>query len=181
MNKGIITQIIGAVVDVRFDQKLPDIYHALEVRKDNNDLIILEVEQHIGANQVRTVAMSSTDGLKRGDEVTDTAGPINVPVGKETLGRMFNVVGELIDGGSALTTDKKYPIHRPAPKFVDQLTKTEIFETGIKVIDLMCPFLRGGKIGLFGGAGVGKTVVIQELIINIAQELGGFSLFAGVG
>ncbi|NCC70107.1 F0F1 ATP synthase subunit beta [bacterium] len=180
MNKGKITQIIGPVVDVKFEDKIPNIYNALQI-DNNGDKIILEVQQHLGMNQVRTIAMESTDGLVRGQEVLDTEEPISISVGPETLGRMFNVVGDVIDNKETLKTDKKYPIHRDAPKFVDQSTKTEILETGIKVIDLLCPFLKGGKVGLFGGAGVGKTVTIQELIRNIAQEHGGYSIFAGVG
>ena len=180
MNKGKITQIIGPVVDVKFEDKIPNIYNALQI-DNNGNKIILEVQQHLGMNQVRTIAMESTDGLIRGQEVLDTEEPISIPVGPETLGRMFNVVGDVIDNKETIKTDKKYPIHRDAPKFVDQSTKTEILETGIKVIDLLCPFLKGGKVGLFGGAGVGKTVTIQELIRNIAQEHGGYSIFAGVG
>jgi len=180
MNKGKITQIIGPVVDVKFEDKIPNIYNALQA--DNNGVkVILEVQQHLGMNQVRTVAMESTDGLVRGQEILDTEEPISVPVGPETLGRMFNVIGDVIDNKEAIKINKKYPIHRDAPEFVNQSTKTEILETGIKVIDLLCPFLKGGKVGLFGGAGVGKTVTIQELIRNIAQEHGGYSIFAGVG
>jgi len=180
MNKGKVKQIIGAVVDVEFPEILPEIYNALEV-EIKNEKLILEVQQHLGSNLVRTVAMGSTDGLKRGAEVIDTNAPISVPVGKETLGRMFNILGEPIDNQPEVKTKKKYPIHRPAPKFIDQSTKTEILETGIKVIDLICPIVKGGKVGMFGGAGVGKTVVIMELIRNIAQEHGGISVFAGVG
>lgn len=180
MNKGKIKQIIGAVVDVEFNESLPNIFNALEVKTENKK-VILEVEQHLGLNMVRTVAMSSTDGLQRGQEVLDLGQPISVPVGEETLGRMFDVVGQVIDNKGEIKNDKKYPIHRSAPKFVNQSVKTEVLETGIKVIDLLCPFLKGGKVGLFGGAGVGKTVVIQELIRNIAQEHGGYSMFAGVG
>lgn len=181
MNKGKITQIIGPVVDVEFGEKLPEIYHALEIGLADNGKLVLEVAQHIGGGKVRAVAMGSTDGLKRGMEVVDTGAPISVPVGKETLGRMFNLLGKAIDGKEEVKTEFHDPIHRSAPKFSEQSTKAEIFETGIKVIDLICPFMKGGKIGLFGGAGVGKTVVIQELIRNIAQEHGGFSVFAGVG
>jgi len=181
MNKGTISQIIGVVADVHFPDELPEIFTALETKMPNGDKLILEVQQHLGANTVRTVAMSTTDGLQRGAEVIDTGEPISVPVGPETLGRMFNVTGEAIDGLGASKAKMKYPIHRAAPSFKQQSTKTEILETGIKVIDLICPFLKGGKIGLFGGAGVGKTVVIQELIRNIAQEHGGYSMFAGVG
>jgi len=180
MNKGKITQIIGPVVDVVFENELPELYSALEV-KNGKEILTLEVEQHIGANSVRTVAMGSTDGLSRETEVIDTGAPISVPVGKETLGRVFNVLGKAIDGKEEVDTGKKYPIHRKAPSFAEQSTKAEILETGIKVIDLICPIVKGGKVGLFGGAGVGKTVVIQELIHNIAHEHGGYSVFAGVG
>lgn len=181
MTTGIITQIIGPVVDVRFEQgKLPEIGTALSV-KNNETLLTLEVAQHIGRNLVRSVAMSSTDGLQRGLEVVNTGSSISVPVGPETLGRMFNVVGEPIDGLGDVKTKRRDPIRKPAPSFADQSTKDEVFETGIKVIDLICPFLKGGKTGLFGGAGVGKTVLIQELIHNIAKEHGGYSVFAGVG
>ncbi len=191
MNKGIIKRIIGPVVDVDFGDNLPDIYNALEVAKGDKK-IVLEVEQHLGGGVVRTVAMDSTDGLARGLTVTNSGGPISVPVGAGTLGRLFNVLGETIDGGPPLSSSPKLggegetrggrlPIHRKAPKFVEQSTETEILETGIKVIDLICPVLKGGKVGLFGGAGVGKTVVIQELIHNIASKHGGYSVFAGVG
>ncbi len=177
---GVIKQVIGVVVDVYFENNLPEIYNALEVDL-NGQKLVLEVEQHIGASVVRTVAMGTTDGLKRGDKVTDTGAAISVPVGTETLGRIFNVLGDVVDGGAPVKTAKKYPIHRPAPKFVDQSIKAEVLETGIKVIDLICPIVKGGKVGMFGGAGVGKTVVIQELIHNIASEHGGYSVFAGVG
>ena len=180
MNKGKIAQIIGPVVDVEFEQGLPKILNALELEKDGQRLVF-EVAQHIGGNSVRTVAMSSTDGLTRGMEVLDTGAPISVPVGKETLGRMFSVTGDAIDGMPDPKTAKRYPIHRSAPDFKDQSTKTEVLETGIKVIDLICPMIKGGKVGLFGGAGVGKTVVVMELIRNIATEHGGYSVFAGVG
>jgi len=180
MNKGKIAQIIGPVVDVEFEQGLPKILNALELEKDGQRLVF-EVAQHIGGNSVRTVAMSSTDGLMRGMEVLDTGAPISVPVGKETLGRMFSVTGDAIDGMPDPKTAKRYPIHRSAPDFKDQSTKTEVLETGIKVIDLICPMIKGGKVGLFGGAGVGKTVVVMELIRNIATEHGGYSVFAGVG
>ena len=176
---GIIKRIIGPVIDVAFEGELPAIYTALAVKRGNSS-ITLEVEQHIGGNIVRTVAMDSTDGLARGMEVTNTHAPISVPVGKETLGRIFNVLGAPIDNGKAITAGTS-PIHRKAPEFVSQSTKVEILETGIKVIDLICPVLKGGKVGLFGGAGVGKTVVIQELIHNIASNHGGYSVFAGVG
>ena len=181
MNKnGKITQIIGAVVDVNFDANLPEIYTALEVKNSGNNLI-LEVAQHLGENDVRTIAMDATEGLKRGDEVINTGAPISVPVGPETLGRIINVVGESIDEKGAVKTKEKWPIHRAAPKFTDQATETEQLVTGIKVIDLLAPYAKGGKIGLFGGAGVGKTVTIMELINNIAKAHGGFSVFAGVG
>jgi F-type H+-transporting ATPase subunit beta len=181
MNKGTISQIIGVVVDVHFEKDLPAIYNALEVSLADKSKLVLEVEQHLGANVVRTIAMGTTDGLSRGIEVIDTGKPISVPVGEVTLGRMFNVTGDPIDDKEAPKNPKTYPIHRPAPSFTEQSTKSEVLETGIKVIDLFCPFLKGGKVGLFGGAGVGKTVVIQELIRNIAQEHGGYSMFAGVG
>jgi len=181
MNKGTISQIIGVVVDVTFPEKLPLIYNALETIMPDGKKLILETEQDLGAGVVRAVAMSSTDGLKRGQEVIDTGAAISAPVGMETLGRMFNVIGEAIDGKPEVKVKKRYPIHRSAPKFIEQSIKCEVLETGIKVIDLFCPFLKGGKIGLFGGAGVGKTVIIQELIRNIAQEHGGYSMFAGVG
>jgi F-type H+/Na+-transporting ATPase subunit beta len=189
MSQGKIVQVIGPVVDVEFEAgKLPAIYNALEVQgagsKDifaYSQKLILEVAQHLGESQVRTVAMAATDGLTRGTLVSDTGGPISIPVGKETLGRILNVVGEPVDKGPAITTKKKYPIHRPAPSFQDQSTKVEMFETGIKVVDLLEPYTRGGKTGLFGGAGVGKTVLIQELINNIAKQHGGISVFAGVG
>ena len=177
---GKITQIIGAVVDVNFESDLPEIYTALEVNNSGNRLI-LEVAQHLGENDVRTIAMDATEGLKRGDEVVNTDSPISVPVGPETLGRIINVVGESIDEKGDVKTKEKWPIHRPAPKFTDQATETEQLVTGIKVIDLLAPYAKGGKIGLFGGAGVGKTVTIMELINNIAKAHGGFSVFAGVG
>jgi F-type H+-transporting ATPase subunit beta len=180
MNTGIIKQIMGPVVDVEFEKELPAIYTALIVEREKEKLI-LEVQQHLGGLRVRTIAMGSTDGLRRGQKVIDTGEPIKMPVGKETLGRIFNVVGETIDGQGELKISKYYPIHRKPPQFIDQSTKTEIFETGIKVIDLICPFVKGGKVGLFGGAGVGKTVVVMELIHNIATVHGGVSVFAGVG
>ena len=187
MNKGTIKKIIGPVIDVEFSEgiNLPDIYTALEVNKEGKK-IVLEVEQHLGGGVVRAVAMDTTDGLSRGMEVVDTGAPISVPVGKVTLGRIFNVLGEAIDDlpAEALAKEggktKRMPIHRQAPEYVKQATKVEILETGIKVIDLICPVLKGGKVGLFGGAGVGKTVVIQELIHNIASNHGGYSVFAGV-
>ena len=181
-NTGKIVQVIGPVVDVEFESELPKIYDALEIKLEKGEKLVLETAQHLGSGKVRAVAMSSTDGLKRGMEVENTGAPISVPVGAGVLGRMFNLLGEPIDGlEEKVKTEKRSPIHRKAPKFEDQSTQTEIFETGIKVIDLICPFVKGGKVGLFGGAGVGKTVVIQELIRNIAQEHGGYSIFAGVG
>ena len=179
-NKGKIKQILGAVVDVSFEKKLPEILNALSIKHNNKDLI-LEVAQHLGENTVRTIAMDSTDGLIRGQEVTDTEMPISVPVGPETLGRIMNVVGEPVDERGPVKTKNKSPIHKEAPKFVDQSTESEILITGIKVVDLLAPYSKGGKIGLFGGAGVGKTVLIMELINNIAKGHGGFSVFAGVG
>ena len=179
-DKGTIKQIIGAVVDVEFKGEMPEIYHALETNIGKNKLV-LETQQHIGSNLVRTIAMGSTDGLKRGDEVINIGEGISVPVGNETLGRIFDVLGNTIDGKGAVKTKKRYPIHREAPQFTEQSTKTEVLETGIKVIDLICPIAKGGKVGMFGGAGVGKTVVIMELINNIAKQHGGYSVFAGVG
>lgn len=181
MNKGVIKQIIGPVVDLEFAEKIPPIYNAIEIKKKGGEKLVLEVQQQLGGNMVRAVAMGSTDGLERQMDAVDTGAPISVPVGKETLGRVFNLLGEPVDELEEVKAKKRYPIHRPAPKFTDQSTKTEILETGIKVIDLICPILRGGKVGLFGGAGVGKTVVIQELINNIAKAHGGVSVFAGVG
>jgi F-type H+-transporting ATPase subunit beta len=179
--KGTITQIIGPVVDVRFDEKLPEIQNALLV-ETKDGTITLEVAQHLGINRVRCIAMQNTAGLTRDLAVTDTGAPISVPVGKAALGRMFNVVGDAIDGKADVSkTAEKLPIHRKAPSFAEQSTKAEIFETGIKAIDLIAPFIKGGKAGLFGGAGVGKTVLIQELIRNVAAEHGGYSVFAGVG
>jgi len=178
---GKVVQVIGAVVDVRFDaDSLPNIYDAVEI-KYNNMRIVAEVAQHVGDNTVRCIAMSSTDGLVRGVEATALGQPISVPVGKATLGRLINVLGEAIDNKAEIVSEEKWSIHREAPSFEEQQTATEIFETGIKVVDLMCPYVKGGKIGLFGGAGVGKTVLIQELINNIAKEHGGLSVFAGVG
>ena len=179
-NKGLVKQIIGVVVDIYFAKQLPEINQALKVKVKGKDLVF-EVQKHLGDKMVRAVAMGSTDGLARGAEVVDTGQPITVPVGTETLGRMFNVLGETIDGKEAFQVKQTAPIHRLAPEFTEQSTKTEVYETGIKVIDLFCPFTKGGKVGLFGGAGVGKTVIIQELIRNIAAEHGGFSVFAGVG
>src|SRR5262245_29571163 len=201
---GQIVQIIGPVVDVQFSpEHLPEIYFALEIdlsstvstgedgASDDNPAmrgidqgggkLILEVQQHLGNNMVRAVAMGPTDGLRRGIEVRDTGAPISVPVGPPTLGRLFNVLGEPIDAKGDVVSETRYPIHRPAPSLVDQAVQPEQFETGIKVIDLIAPFRKGGKIGIFGGAGVGKTVIIQELIRNVAQQHGGYSVFAGVG
>ena len=179
-NTGKIEQILGAVVDVSFEKKLPEILNALKIVHENKDLV-LEVAQHLGENIVRTIAMDSTDGLVRGQEVIDTGSPISVPVGPETLGRIINVIGEPIDERGNIKTKLKSPIHRSAPEFIDQSTETEILVTGIKVVDLLAPYSKGGKIGLFGGAGVGKTVLIMELINNIAKGHGGYSVFAGVG
>lgn len=179
--KATISQIIGPVVDVVCEGDIPSIQTAMTVLREDNTLLTLEVAQHVGNGVVRTISMSSTDGLKRGMEVKNTGRPITVPVGPETLGRMFGVTGDAIDNMPAVKGKRQDPIHRDAPAFTDQSTKDEVFETGIKVIDLICPFLKGGKTGLFGGAGVGKTVLIQELIHNIATEHGGYSVFAGVG
>jgi F-type H+-transporting ATPase subunit beta len=180
VNKGTIKQIIGPVVDVYFENELPAIYNALEVKKERAT-IVLETQQHLGGKIVRSIALDSTDGLKRGMEVKDTGSAIAVPVGPETLGRLLNVLGQPLDEIEPVKSKETWPIHRAAPRFADQSTKAEVFETGIKVIDLICPFLKGGKVGLFGGAGVGKTVVIQELIHNIASQHGGYSVFAGIG
>ncbi len=181
MTKGIVTQIIGPVVDVRFDENLPAIKNALHVRHKEGT-ITLEVAQHLGLNRARCIAMQDTAGLAREAEVTDTGSPISVPVGEAALGRMFNVIGEPIDGKEDIAKGiERLPIHRDPPAFVRQSTKAELFETGIKAIDLLAPFIKGGKVGLFGGAGVGKTVLIQELIRNVASEHGGYSVFAGVG
>jgi F-type H+-transporting ATPase subunit beta len=179
-NVGAISQIMGAVVDVKFEGELPEILNALEVDVPGRRLV-LEVAQHLGESQVRAVAMDTTDGLVRGTKVTDTGEPIMMPVGPETLGRILNVIGEPVDERGPVTTKTKLPIHRLAPEFVDQSTETEILVTGIKVVDLIAPYSKGGKVGLFGGAGVGKTVLIMELINNVAKAHGGFSVFAGVG
>ncbi len=178
--KGKVTQVIGAVVDVQFDDHLPEILNALETDNNGNKLV-LEVAQHLGENTVRTIAMDATEGLVRGQEVTDQDGPISVPVGNATLGRILNVVGEPVDEGAPVNADEKRAIHQPAPEFAEQATESEILVTGIKVVDLLAPYSKGGKIGLFGGAGVGKTVLIMELINNIAKVHSGFSVFAGVG
>ncbi len=182
MNKGVVKQVIGPVVDVQFPEgSLPAIYNAVTIDRENENKLVLEVQQHLGENMVRTVAMDSTDGLVRGMEAIDTGQPITVPSGPQVLGRLLNVVGDPIDELGPIETDIRYPIHRPAPAFEDLSTETEILETGIKVVDLLEPYTKGGKTGLFGGAGVGKTVLIQELIRNIATEHGGYSVFAGVG
>ncbi len=182
LNVGKIIQIIGPVVDVRFESgKLPKIYNALKIDIKDGATVVVEVIQHLGNDTVRCVAMSSTDGLVRGLEAIDTGAPIEVPVGKEVLGRVFNVLGETVDEAGEVKTGMKYPIHRPAPSLESLKPSTEILETGIKVIDLLAPYAKGGKIGLFGGAGVGKTVLIQELITNVANEHGGYSVFTGVG
>ena len=181
-NIGKITQIIGAVLDVKFGEgQLPEINDALEITRDNGERLVVEVAQHLGDDTVRCIAMGPTDGLVRGMDVVATGAPISVPVGEATLGRIFNVLGEAIDEQPAPTGVEKMPIHRKAPSFEEQATSTEMLETGIKVVDLLCPYQKGGKIGLFGGAGVGKTVLIQELIHNIATEHGGYSVFTGVG
>jgi len=187
MNEGVIIQVIGPVVDVQFPEgKIPQIFNALKIPRtsieDNTESdLIVEVQQHLGEDRVRTVAMDSTDGLVRGMKVYDLGAPISIPVGPNVLGRMLNVTGDVIDGKGPIISDMKLPIHRPAPEFKDLTTTKEMFETGIKVIDLIQPFTKGGKTGLFGGAGVGKTVIIQELIHNIAKHHGGYSCFAGVG
>ena len=179
---GKIVQIIGPVLDVQFEEgHLPEIYDALSVKRDDGGEVIAEVQQHLGNNWVRAVSMAATDGLRRGMKATATGGPMTVPVGEETLGRLFNVVGEPIDGKGPVKGVRRDPIHRAPPPFTEQATQAEIFETGMKVIDLICPFLKGGKSAVFGGAGTGKTVVIQELIRNVASEHGGFSVFCGVG
>jgi F-type H+-transporting ATPase subunit beta len=180
-NLGKIVAIRGVVIDAVFEGELPAIYNALEVSMPNDTKLVLEVQQHLGDNQVRAIAMDATDGLARGLEIVDTGAPISVPVGEVTLGRIFNVLGEPIDEGDPVEAEQRWEIHRPAPAFEDLSPTAEIFETGIKVIDLLAPYVKGGKIGLFGGAGVGKTVLIQELINNIAQQHGGRSVFAGVG
>ncbi|MBQ3791942.1 MAG: F0F1 ATP synthase subunit beta, partial [Clostridia bacterium] len=180
-NHGTVIQVMGPVVDVRFpDGSLPKIFNALQVPNGSKTLTV-EVAQHIGDNVARCIAMASTDGLRRGSEVVDTGSPISVPVGRETLGRIFNVLGENVDNMPQAETEERWSIHRPAPGYDELSTSTEILETGIKVIDLICPYSKGGKVGLFGGAGVGKTVVIMELIHNIAKEHGGLSVFTGVG
>ncbi|PKA16497.1 MULTISPECIES: F0F1 ATP synthase subunit beta [Leptospira] len=185
MSKGKVKQIIGSVLDIEFESgHLPEIFNALEIDavvEGKKEKIIAEVQQHIGGSAVRAIALSSTDGLVRGQEVSDTGAPISVPVGDVTLGRIFNVLGDPVDEGAPIQVKERKPIHRAAPSYEDLSPKTEVFETGIKVIDLLAPYIKGGKTGLFGGAGVGKTVLIQELINNIAKQHGGFSVFAGVG
>ena len=180
-NIGTICQVIGPVVDIQFEQDyLPDLLNAIKI-ENGEETLTVEVAQHIGDDVVRCIALGATDGLKRGMDAVNTGAAISVPVGNQTLGRMFNVLGEPIDGKEALKGEEIMPIHRKAPTFEDQDTSNEVYETGIKVIDLLCPYAKGGKVGLFGGAGVGKTVLIQELIHNIAQEHGGISVFTGVG
>ena len=181
---GRVVQVVGAVVDVEFSaDHLPEIRHALEVVAADEDgaNLVLEVQQHLSGAVVRTVAMDTTDGLRRGQRVINTGAPITVPVGEATLGRIFNVVGQAVDNRGPVEAAEHYPIHRPAPAFTDQVTRTEVFETGVKVVDLIAPFTKGGKTGVFGGAGVGKTIIIQELISSLAREHGGYSVFAGVG
>ena len=185
-NYGTVEQVTGVVVDVAFPENLPQIYTALEIdippEEGRTELkLVCEVQQHLGDDRVRAIAMDATDGLQRGDRVLDTGGPITVPVGKETLGRIFNLLGEPIDEMGDVKTEERWPIHRPAPEVEDLAPSQEILETGIKVVDLLAPYAKGGKVGLFGGAGVGKTVLIQELIRNIAEEHEGLSAFCGVG
>ena len=179
---GRVVQVMGGVVDVEFPpDHLPEIYHAIEIAREDQESLVLEVQQHLGKDTVRTIAMDATDGLRLGETVISTGAPISVPVGPSSLGRIFNVLGRPIDNLGPVESDTYYPIHRPAPEFKDQVTKAEIFETGVKVIDLVAPFTKGGKTGIFGGAGVGKTVVILELIASLAREHGGYSVFGGVG
>src|SRR5438876_11690176 len=185
-NIGRVVQVIGPVVDVEFDKAVPAIYNAVRIQDDGSGGgvpidVIAEVEHHLGENRVRCVSMLPTDGMVRGMKATDTGGPITVPVGEGTLGRVMNVIGEPVDNLGQIPHQQRYPIHRHAPTFEEQSTELQMFETGIKVIDLIQPFLRGGKIGLFGGAGVGKTVIVMELINNIAKARAGFSVFSGVG
>jgi len=192
-NVGRIEEIQGVVIEAVFPDELPEINHAIVIRREDNpeeaegisagtgDVLVCEVQQHLGDDRVRAVAMDTTDGLSRGTEVIDTGGPIEVPVGEETLGRIFNLLGETIDQGPQIEVKERWPIHRPAPTVENLTPTTEMFETGIKVIDLLAPYAKGGKVGLFGGAGVGKTVLIQELIHNLAKEHGGLSAFCGVG
>lgn len=179
--QGVITQIIGPIIDVYFETQVPNVSFALRVKKEDGTTLTLEVAQHLGGNRVRAIAMQDTAGLTRGLVVEDTGAPISVPVGEKALGRLLNVLGDTLDGMGNITDAPRLPIHRKAPHFIEQSTKTEVFETGIKSVDLLAPFIKGGKVGLFGGAGVGKTVLIQELIRNVATEHGGYSVFAGVG
>ncbi len=182
MASGKVVEVVGPVVDVEFPpEQMPEIFNALEITMPDNSTLVAEVQQHLGNNWVRAVAMSSTDGLRRGTEARDTGGPISVPVGPAALGRIFNVLGQPVDGKGPVDTSTRYPIHRPAPSLEDQEVRPEVFETGMKVVDLIAPFRKGGKIGVFGGAGVGKTVIIMELIRNVAEEHSGYSVFAGVG
>ncbi|HIJ74133.1 MAG TPA: F0F1 ATP synthase subunit beta, partial [Candidatus Hydrogenedentes bacterium] len=182
MKEGRVSQVIGPVIDVKFEPGgLPAIYNALEIERSNGEKLVLEVAQHLGENAVRAIAMDSTDGLVRGTAVRDTGGFIMTPVGEGVLGRVLNVIGEPVDEQGAVNADVRWPIHRPAPQFDELETSTQMFETGIKVIDLLAPYCRGGKTGLFGGAGVGKTVLIMELIHNVATKHGGYSVFSGVG
>ncbi|HZT08172.1 MAG TPA: F0F1 ATP synthase subunit beta [Chloroflexota bacterium] len=182
MATGKVVEVVGPVVDVEFPpEQMPEIFNALEITMPDNSTLVAEVQQHLGNNWVRAVAMSSTDGLRRGTEARDTGGPISVPVGPAALGRIFNVLGQPVDGKGPVDTSTRYPIHRPAPSLEDQEVRPEVFETGMKVVDLIAPFRKGGKIGVFGGAGVGKTVIIMELIRNVAEEHSGYSVFAGVG
>lgn len=184
MNRGRITQIVGSIFEAEFVTQIPAVYNALEIKGDYEGGVIDvvgEVQQHLGGGRIRAVALGSTAGMRRGMEVNDTGAPLQVPVGKETLGRVFNLLGKPVDGGAPINVKEKRPIHRRPPKFTELTAKSEMFETGIKVIDMLCPFVKGGKTGLFGGAGVGKTVLIQELIARIATEHGGYSVFAGVG
>ena len=182
MANGKVVSVIGPVVDIKFpSDELPEILNAVEIERDGEENLTTEVAQMLGNDIVRCIAMDSTDGLERGKEAVDTGGPISVPVGRQTLGRVFNLLGEAIDKKGPVETEEKWPIHRPAPPFEEQVPATEMFETGIKVVDLICPYAKGGKVGLFGGAGIGKTVLITELIRNVATEHGGFSVFGGVG
>jgi len=179
---GKVVEVVGPVVDVEFPpDQMPEIYNAVEITMPEGNALIAEVQQHLGNNWVRAVAMSSTDGLRRGTEARDTGAPITVPVGPAALGRIFNVLGQPVDGKGPVTAEQHYPIHRPAPDLEDQEVRPQVFETGMKVVDLIAPFRKGGKIGVFGGAGVGKTVIIMELIRNVAEEHSGYSVFAGVG
>ncbi len=181
-NIGKVAQVIGSTLDAEFDnESLPKIYNALELKRPSGETLVCEVEQHLGRNRVRAVAMGSTDGIVRGTDVLDTGSPITMPIGKPALGRIMNLLGEPVDNWGPIDTKDRWPIHRPAPDFVDLSSETEMFETGIKVVDLLAPYVKGGKTGLFGGAGVGKTVIIMELINNVGKEHGGYSVFAGVG